>query len=338
MEQLPGLGELLEGARVVSLPLRVRFRGVDHREAVLLRGPAGWGEFAPFAEYPDEEAAWWLASAVEAAYVPGPRPLRHRVPVNATVPAVHPSQVADVLARFPGCRTVKIKVAEHGQRLDDDLARVASVRSVAGPGVEVRVDANGGWTVEEAERALIVLADLGLQYAEQPCASVPELVELARRLRRRGVDVPLAADESIRRAGDPFAVAASGAVDFAVLKVAPMGGVTRLLDVAARLVAEHGVRVVVSSALDSSVGIATGVAAAAALPQLDVACGLATAGLLAADVTSRPLLATRGELAVRTVVPDEHLMDRQGASQVRRRWWHDRVARCHQVLSGGRSQ
>ncbi|HEU0100839.1 MAG TPA: o-succinylbenzoate synthase [Mycobacteriales bacterium] len=335
MAQVPALEQVLDGARVVRLPLRVRFRGVDHREAVLLPGPYGWGEFAPFVEYADAEAAWWLASALERAHGPAAASVRTSVPVNATVPAVEPEQVAAVLARFPGCRTAKVKVAEPGRCLDDDVARVAQVRAVLGDGAAVRVDANGGWTVDEAERALRALAGTGLQYAEQPCATVPELVELAARLRRAGVPAPLAADESIRRADDPFAVAATGAVEFAVLKVPPMGGVSRLLSVAARLESDHGVRVVVSSALDTSVGIAAGVAAAAALPRLDLACGLATAGLLAADVTAEPMLAVEGHLPVRDVTPDGDLLRRWQAPPPRRAWWLERLARCHALLRAG---
>lgn len=329
----PSTAELLANARVVSLPMRVRFRGVVEREALLLRGPAGWGEFAPFPEYDDAEAATWLAAAVEAAHDGWSAPLRDHVDVNATVPAVPADQVPDVLARFPGCRTVKVKVAEAGQSLDDDLARVRAVRAVAGPTANLRVDANGGWTPDQAHRALTALADVGLQYAEQPCRTVPDLVELAARLRADAVPVPLAADESIRRDADPLAIAATGAVDYAVLKVAPLGGVAPLLAIAARL-AEFAVRPVISSALDTSVGIAAGVAAAAALPEPPPGCGLGTVALLAADITADPLLPVDGMLPVRRPEPDENLLDRYAASSDRVRWWHGRLTRCHALLTG----
>lgn len=335
----PGLAELLDGAAVVALPLRVRFRGLVVREALLLRGPAGWGEFAPFAEYDDAVAATWLAAGVEAAWSGWPAPLRSRVTVNATVPAVPAEQVPDVLARFPGCTTAKVKVAEPGQSLADDLARVAVVREVLagrGPGAAVRVDANGGWTVDEATTALVALAGGGpLQYAEQPCATVPELVELRRRLRAAGAEVLVAADESIRRATDPLAVVRAGAADVAVLKTPPMGGVRAVLALARELREEHGVPVVLSSALDTAVGIGAGLAAVAALPvaagEEPLAAGLGTGSLFAADVAvPRPL--ADGSLPVGAVEPDPEVLERHAAPPDRRAWWLDRLSRCHALL------
>ena len=250
----PALDDILERLHVVALPMRVRFRGITVREVALIDGPAGWGEFGAFLEYEPPEAALWLASAVESAYAPRPSLLRHRIEVNATVPAVPAGQVAEVLARFPGCRTAKVKVAEPGQTLSDDVARVNAVRAVV---PTVRVDANGGWSVAEAVSAAQALtADGALEYLEQPCRTVAELAEV-----RRRVTVPVAADESIRKADDPLAVVRAGAADIAVLKVAPLGGITALLDIAAQI----DVPVVVSSALDSAVGIAAGLTAAAAL-------------------------------------------------------------------------
>ncbi|MCW2605449.1 MAG: Mandelate racemase/muconate lactonizing protein, partial [Frankiales bacterium] len=185
---------------VVAVPMRVPFRGVTTREVVLLRGPAGWGEFGPFPEYGDEEAARWLAAAHEACTLAPPAPVRTSVPVNATVPAVSAERVPDVLARFPGCTTAKVKVAEPGQHLADDVDRVAAVRAFLGPGGRVRVDANGGWSVAEARRALGALAPYGLEYAEQPCATVDDLAALRQALARLRLDVPVAADESVRKA------------------------------------------------------------------------------------------------------------------------------------------
>jgi o-succinylbenzoate synthase len=337
---VPPLQDLLAGARVVRVLLRVRFRGVQAREAVLLRGPAGWGEFAPFTEYDDAEAARWLACAVEAGWGLGdgdggagwPAPVRDAVPVNATVPAIPADQVAGLLARFDGCRTAKVKVAEAGQGLADDVDRVAAVRDVLGPDGRIRVDANGAWTVDEAVTALRALGRYRLEYAEQPCAEVEGLRALRTALARAGLDVLVAADESVRKAEDPLRVAVAGAADVVMVKVAPLGGVRAALAVAQRLGAEHGLPVVVSSAIDTSVGLAAGVALAAALPELPYDCGLGTASLLAGDVTGRPLLAAGGVVPVRRVVPDDDRMAALAAPAERRDWWLDRLARCHALL------
>jgi O-succinylbenzoate synthase len=327
---VPAHDELLAGARVVRLPLRVPFRGVVEREALLLHGPAGWGEFSPFLEYDDAEAARWLAAAVEAALVGWPAPRRDRVPVNATVPAVGPQDVPAVLARFPGCSTAKVKVAQAGQGLADDLDRVAAVREVLGPAGRVRIDANAAWDVEQAVRALTALARYDLEYAEQPCAGLDELAAVRTALARSGVDVAVAADESVRKAEDPLHVVLSGAADVVVLKVAPLGGVAPALEVAQAC----GLPVVVSSALDTSVGIAAGLALAAALPDLPYACGLGTAGLLAADVTAGPLLPVDGHLPVRAVAADPDLLDRHAAPPDREREWRARASRCAALLAG----
>ena len=314
--------ELLAGAHVVSVPLRVAFRGVREREALLLRGPAGWGEFSPFLEYDDAEAARWLACAVEASWTGWPAPRRSSIPVNATVPAVAADAVPAVLQRFPGCTTAKVKVAERGQSLSDDDARVRAVRAALGPSGRIRVDANGGWTVEQAMRALDALAPFGLEYAEQPCATVEELAAL----RRGGCPVPVAADESVRKADDPLRVALAGAADLVVLKAAPLGGVARALEVALAC----GLPVVVSSALDTSVGINAGLALAAALPELPYACGLATTGLMTSDVAELPVV--DGHLPVGAVVPDEARLRELAAAPERVRWWHERLRRCADLL------
>ncbi|GAB3450499.1 o-succinylbenzoate synthase [Phycicoccus ginsengisoli] len=330
MAGLPALAELLEGMRVVAIPMRTRFRGVTVREAALLRGPLGWGEFSPFTEYAPAEAARWLAAAVEAAWLGWPAPVRDEVPVNATVPAVPAARVAEVLARYDGTTTAKVKVAEPGQSLTDDLDRVAAVRDVLGRAGRIRVDANGAWSVDDAVRALTALAAHDLEYAEQPCATVPELRDLRLALARAGVAVPVAADESIRKADDPVLVAREGAADLVVVKVAPLAGVRRALQV----VAECGLPAVVSSALDTSVGMRAGVALAAALPALDHACGLGTVALLEGDVTADPLVPVGGTLPVREVVADEGLLDRWGAPADRVDWWRERVAAAHAVLAG----
>jgi O-succinylbenzoate synthase len=334
--RLPDPGELLAAAHVVRIPLAVRFRGVEQREALLLRGPAGWGEFAPFVEYDDAESARWLAAAIESAWDDAPpSAVRDRVPVNATVPAVAADDVPAVLARYDGCTTVKVKVAERGQRLADDVARVAAVRDVLGPAGRIRIDANAAWSLDDAVPALRVLARYDLEYAEQPVTGIEGLRELRLALARAGIDVLLAADEAVRKATDPLLVATRGAADVVVVKVAPLGGVRAALEVAGLLGTEHGIPVVVSSALDTSVGIAAGVALAAALPDLPYACGLATVSLLAEDVAARPLRAVRGSLPTGRVDADPERLATLAAPPDRVTWWHDRLTRCHALLAGG---
>jgi O-succinylbenzoate synthase len=277
---------LLDSLRAFAIPMRNRFRGITVREGAVIEGPAGWGEFSPFAEYGPRECARWLACALEAATAGWPAPVRDRVPVNVTVPAVAPA-AAHALVTASGCRTAKVKVAERGQSLADDVARVEAVRDALGSGGAIRVDANGAWDVSQARRALRELGAFGLEYAEQPCATLAEMAEL-----RRRVDVPVAADESIRRAEDPLAVRAAGAADIVVLKAQPLGGVRAALRVAEAC----GLPVVVSSAVETSVGLAAGVALAAALPELPYACGLATMSLLTGDVTASSLVESGGVL------------------------------------------
>jgi O-succinylbenzoate synthase len=326
---LPPLEDLLDGMRVVSLPLHLRFRGVDHRELVLLHGPAGWGEFGPFLEYGTAESSRWLAAAVEAAWEGWPGPLRDRIPVNATVPAVAPDAVAGVLARYDGCDTVKVKVAEPGESLVDDVDRVAATRDATGPGTKIRVDANGAWDVDEAVRRLAALAVYDLEYAEQPCPTVEDLAHLRTALARNRIDVRIAADESIRKAEDPVRVAREEAADVVVVKVPPMGGVRRALEIAV----DCGLPTVVSSALDSSVGMAAGVALAAALPELPYACGLGTVELLAADVAHDRLVPSAGSVPVGPVRADADLLKAAAAAPDRVAWWRERVARCHAYLA-----
>ncbi len=300
--------------------MRVRFRGITVRELALIDGPAGWGEFGAFVEYQPPEAAAWLGSAIEAAYRPVPPVLRDRVPINATVPAVDAARVPEVLGRFPGARTAKVKVAEAGQSLADDVARVNAVRERV---PTVRVDANAGWTVSEAVDAAAALsADGDLEYIEQPCATVEELAAL-----RSMIDVPIAADESIRKAEDPLRVVRAGAADVAVLKVAPLGGVSRMLEIAAQI----DIPIVVSSALDSAVGISRGLLAAAALPELQHACGLGTGGLFVEDVVA-PAVPTDGFLPVGPVVPEPDRLAALAAAPDRRQWWIDRVRACYPLL------
>jgi O-succinylbenzoate synthase len=313
----PDLADLLDRVRVVALPMRVRFRGITVRELALIEGPGGWGEFGAFVEYEPPEAVHWLASAVESAYRKPLDAKRDRIPVNATVPAVPPEEVPELLSRFPGTRTAKVKVAEPGQTLRDDVARVDAVRALV---PTVRVDANGGWTVEQAVAAAGALGPL--EYIEQPCKTVEELAEV-----RRRIDIPVAADESIRKAEDPLRVVRAGAADIAVLKVAPLGGPSALLAIADQI----GIPVVVSSALDSAVGIGIGLQTAAALMTLSHACGLATGRLFDEDV-AEAVLPVDGYLSVGSVVPDPARVDGLAASPERRDWWLRRIIECYALL------
>lgn len=281
--------------------LRTRFRGVDERSGVLLQGSVGWGEFSPFPEYGPAYASRWLSAATESATEPPPAPVRDRVAVNTTVPAVAPAVAHDLVAAS-GCRTAKVKVGAPGQDLAADVERVAAVRDALGPDGAIRVDANGAWDVETAVLSIRRLdrAAGGLEYVEQPCRTLDELREV-----RSRVEVALAADESVRTADDPLRIAGLDAADILVVKVQPLGGVRRALEVVDRA----GLPAVVSSALETSVGLAAGLALAAALPDLPYACGLGTGTLLAEDVAVDPLVPEAGHLTVRPVEPDPALLD-----------------------------
>ncbi len=321
----PPLADLLDSARVVSLPLHTRFRGVERREALVFEGPQGWAEFSPFVEYGDEEAAVWLAAAIDFAWTPQPSALRDRIPVNATIPAVDAARVPEVLARFSACRTAKVKVAEGGQTLADDVARVRAVREEMGPEGRIRVDANGRWNVDEAEHAVHALGEFDLEYVEQPCATVPELAELRTRVKYMGI--PIAADESVRKSSDPLAVARAKAADLLVIKAQPLGGITHAL----RIVTAAALPVVVSSALDTAIGLSQGAALAAALPDLDYDCGLGTSSLFLDDIADRRPV--DGSISADRVVPDTAALTRLSASADRRDWWLARLERCHEVLT-----
>ncbi len=305
--------------RVVTIPLRTRFRGLMDREVALFHGEDGlWGEWSPFVEYGPAEAEAWLRCAEEAARGDWPDPVRDSIPVNVTVPAVDPERAQEIVLAG-GCETAKVKVAEPGQSLADDQARLEAVRDALGPSGRIRMDANGAWDVDRAAHAIALLDSSagGLEYVEQPCATVEELAAV-----RRRVDVPIAADESIRRAADPYRVRDLEAADIAVLKVQPLGGVRACL----RIAEDIGLPVVVSSALESSVGIAAGVALAAALPELPYACGLATVQMFTDDVVTDRMLPVAGRLTVRTPVVDEAAVTRLAVDDARAAWWQDRLS------------
>jgi O-succinylbenzoate synthase len=305
-----------------DLAMRLRFRGQERRRGMLIQGPAGWGEFSPFPEYDAVESSRWLAAALEAANDGWPEPLRMRIPVNTTVPAVGPER-AHALVAASGCSTAKVKVAEPGQSLADDLARVEAVRDALGSAGRIRVDANAAWSLDEATVALRELSRFGLEYAEQPVATLEDMAAL-----RRRVDVRLAADESVRKAEDPLRIAGLEAADIVVLKVQPIGGVRACLAVAEAC----GLPVVVSSAIETSVGIAAGVALAAALPELPFACGLGTVPLLDGDVCSASSVPVNGVLSVSLSAADPDLLGQHPADPDTDTWWQQRLSDAQAVL------
>lgn len=320
-----------DAARVYAIPMRARFRGITVREGMLIEGPAGWGEFCPFAEYEDTVSASWLATTIEQCSHGWPEPVRDRVPVNCTVPAVDPQRAHDITATS-GCRTAKVKVADHPESLAEDLARVEAVRDALGPDGAIRVDANGVWDIGTAVSHIRQLdkAASGLEYVEQPCRSIQELAAV-----RRQVNVRIAADESIRRAEDPLRVAVAGAADVAVIKCTPLGGVRRSLQVAAAA----GLPCVVSSALETSVGLAAQLALAGALPELDFACGLGTLSLLEGDVVrdADSLRPVSGYLPVpRTpAAPAPALLGTyEPPDPERAAWWRERLRRVRAHCPG----
>jgi O-succinylbenzoate synthase len=309
------IDQLLASMQVVALPLKSKFRGITVREIALFEGPAGWGEFAPFLEYDDRESSTWLLSAIDAATNPAPMAYRGFIKVNATLPALNSTkEIEELLQSFAGCDTVKIKV---GDNLGEDIVRVARVRALL-PKAKLRLDVNGAWSVEQALFNLNeIYEEVGpLEYVEQPCGTLEELRTLKAKL---NIDYKITGDEVIRKAIDPFAIDLQGAVDVLMLKVAPLGGITRAREIGAY----HKLPMVVSSALDSAVGISYGLQLAASLPSLDYACGLATGQLLSADIAALPL--KNGELPVHSVSPDTDLLAKYAVPVERLTWWKERT-------------
>lgn len=315
-----------------ALPLTGRFRGIDVREGMVISGPSGWGEFAPFDDYDDVAAGRWLATAIEASHGSWPAPQRASVRVNAIIPAVDSGRAA-LLARqallVHGCDTVKVKV---GSGLVEDEARVAAIRDVLGSRGTIRIDANTAWSVEQATTSLRRLAAYGLEYVEQPCATLDACAEL-----RCAIDVPIAVDESLRRSADPMDATLHArireAADVLIIKAQPVGGVAAGLAIAESV----GIRVVVSGSLDSSVGLASGLALAAALP-VEATCGLGTGSLLAADLVEAPLLPVQGELPVRRPAPDLDLLlqARDRVEEQRAAAWFERLDAAYAALEASR--
>ena len=312
------IDQILASLQVVALPLRGKFRGITVREVALFNGPAGWGEFSPFLEYDDVESSTWLLSAIDAATNSAPMAHRGFIKVNATLPASNDlKEIEELLRSYSGCDTVKIKV---GSNLAEDVVRVARVRALL-PKAKLRLDVNGGWSVDEALVNLYeIFEEVGpLEYVEQPCATLSELRDLKAKLK---IDFKITGDEIIRKAQDPFALDLEGAVDILMLKVAPLGGITRAREIGAH----YKLPLVVSSALDSAVGIGYGLQLAASLPSLDYSCGLATGQLLSADVASLPIV--EGQIEVKSISPDAELLAKYAVPVERLNWWKERTKRA----------
>ena len=313
------LDDLLKTLRVIALPTRTNFRGVNVREVALMQGPQGWGEFSPFLEYDDNECRPWLASAIEAATVARPARYRDAIAVNGIIPELNDKKEIESLMRtFSGAKTFKVKV---GKNLTEDVVRVARVFSNA-PKAAIRIDVNGLWSVEEALTHLYAYyEEIGpFQYVEQPCATVEELRELKRKIK---IPLRIAADELIRKAPDPFAVDLTDAADVVMLKVQPLGGIQRCLDIANH----HGLPVVVSSALESAIGIEYGLDLAASISDLTFDCGLATGSLLASDVAAHEI--SDGKITLGQISPK---LDGLDVSPERFEWWKNRIMRVGALL------
>ena len=310
---------LLETMRVVALPTKTNFRGINLREVALFKGEYGWGEFSPFLEYGYEESAPWLMCATEAATKPRPKLYRNSVRVNGTIPALNnPADIERIVDSFPGVQTFKVKV---GDNLPEDIARLAKVRSLRSK-AKLRIDVNGNWSVEEAVTNLrAIYENIGpLEYAEQPCATVEELRELKEKLK---IDIKIAGDEVLRKAADPFAVNLNGAIDILMLKVQPLGGIAR----AHTLAEHHKLPVVISSALESAVGINYGLQLAASFPEMNFDCGLGTGSLLAADIATLPIV--DGEIEITDFEPE---FSGYEVSPDRYEWWKNRVMKTAELL------
>ena len=312
--------QLLDTLRVIALPMKTKFRGITVREVALIKGPHGWGEFSPFLEYDDGESAPWLASAIEAATTPKPKLYRTSVAINGTIPALNDKKkIEELVNSFPGVETFKVKV---GQNLSEDVARLAMIR-VLRPKAKLRVDVNGLWSVEDALRNLYTYYEnIGLlEYVEQPCATLEELRELKSKIK---IPVKVVGDEILRKAADPFEIDLTGAIDYLMLKVAPLGGIKR----AHALAEHHNLPVVVSSALESAVGINYGLTLAASFEEMNFDCGLGTGSLLAADVAQLPIV--DGKIEISEFEPQFDGLD---VAPDRFEWWKNRIMRTAELLN-----
>ena len=306
------LQELLQSMRVVALPTKTNFRGVSLREVALFKGEFGWGEFSPFLEYGADECVPWLQSAIAAATKATPKLFREKIKVNGTIPALNnPAQIEEVVNSYEGVNTFKVKV---GDNLSEDIARIAKVRTLK-PKAKIRIDVNGNWSVETAVTNLrAIYENIGeIEYVEQPCSTIDELKRLKDQVK---IPLKIAGDEILRKAMDPMSLDLSDAVDILVLKVQPLGGIDRATEIAKH----YGLPVVISSALESAVGINYGLKLAGSIENLELDCGLATGALLSADLAQLPIV--NGEMAITDFGPNFSGLE---VSPDRYQWWKNRV-------------
>ena len=325
----PRLNDLVATAKVVSIPLRTKFRGLTERELLVFEGPNGWSEWAAFTEYQDEEAATWLAAAIEWGFDEVPEPVRKQVPVNAILPSVPKNEIAKVLGRAGKFSTVKVKVADPKQSLADDLERILEVKNLF-PDTKLRLDANGGYSVDQALELMTQVESnsLELEFFEQPVATIAELAELKVEIAKRGAIVKIAADESVRKSSDPLAVELAGAADLLVLKSAPLGGVRNALEIAN----SSKLEICASSAMQSSIGLAAELHFAACLPNLNFDAGLGTGYLFGGDLTTDRLIPENGILELRRPEINTSSLDILKAEDHRYDWWVARLERCSRIL------
>ena len=325
----PRLNDLVATAKVVSIPLRTKFRGLTERELLVFEGPNGWSEWAAFTEYQDEEAATWLAAAIEWGFDEVPEPVRKQVPVNAILPSVPKNEIAKVLGRAGKFSTVKVKVADPKQSLADDLERILEVKNLF-PDTKLRLDANGGYSVDQALELMTQVESnsLELEFFEQPVATIAELAELKVEIAKRGAIVKIAADESVRKSSDPLAVELAGAADLLVLKSAPLGGVRNALEIAN----SSKLGICASSAMQSSIGLAAELHFAACLPNLNFDAGLGTGHLFGGDLSADRLIPVDGFIEVRRPEINTSALDILKAEDHRYDWWVARLERCSRIL------
>jgi len=323
----PSLSDLLANAHVVSIPLKHKFRGIEHREVMLIEGSAGWTEWSPFLEYEDEEAAVWLAAAIEYGYYELPKLITSQVQINATLGAIKTKHIVEALEPFGDFKTVKVKVAEPGQTIVEDLYRALRLREFY-PDVKIRIDANGGYSLQNAIEIAkeISIAGIDLEYFEQPVKTIAEMAEVRLKLSRIGIKV--AADESVRKVSDPLAVAQANAADVLVLKAQPLGGISSALAISK----EAGLPVTISSALETSVGISMGLHLAAALEVESFDAGLGTVAMFEDDVCEEPFIAKDGLLFPNRAVPSPAKLEKLKASDERKAWWLQRLERCYRLI------
>jgi O-succinylbenzoate synthase len=304
---------------ILSIPLRNKFRGIDHREIAIFRGPFGWTEFGPFLEYDDEEASVWMKAALEAAQKPWPRLYRQKIPINATLPIVEPEEVPQILARFAGCETVKIKVDdfEYGAKV---LEATLNIK----PDMKIRLDVNAGWNEQTAISNLLeyhLRFGNVFEYVEQPCATLSELATV-----KKEVPIRIAVDESIRKNLGTHFNNFTQYADFAIIKWQPVGG----FEAAHKLAKEIGLPVVISSALETGIGISHGLALAGSFEEPTLACGLGTVALLAGDICDPPTVVEDGYLEIKRRVPNDH--ERYLASADRVDYWQKRILRVLKMV------